>query len=114
MGWSIGYDTSWQRDIGYGVPAVCDSPACNEKIDRGLSYVCGSEPCGGGRGCGLYFCGQHLRIKRGRKAALCTRCENYRAAYDPKPDVPEWIHHKATDPSWAAWRQEQAEKAKTP
>src|SRR4051812_7048849 len=26
MGWSIGYDSNWQRDIGYGVPAFCDHP----------------------------------------------------------------------------------------
>jgi hypothetical protein len=55
MGWSIGYDSKWQRDIGYGVPGVCDDPACAEKIDRGLSYVCGGEPYGGDEGCGLYF-----------------------------------------------------------
>ena len=28
MGWSIGYDEKWQRDIGYGVPAICDYPGC--------------------------------------------------------------------------------------
>ncbi len=37
MGWSIGYDDNWKRDIGYGVRATCDHPACNAKIDRGLS-----------------------------------------------------------------------------
>ena len=35
MGWSLGYDGRWKRDIGYGVPAVCDFPGCNEEIDRG-------------------------------------------------------------------------------
>ena len=50
MGWSIGYDSNWDRDIGYGVPAYCDHPDCNEEIDRGLSYVCGGEPYGGDRG----------------------------------------------------------------
>jgi hypothetical protein len=44
MGWSIGYDENWKRDIGYGVPAVCDHPKCNKIINRGLSYVCGGEP----------------------------------------------------------------------
>ena len=45
MGWEIGYDDNWERDIGYGVPAECDHPDC-QVIDRGLSYVCGGEPYG--------------------------------------------------------------------
>ena len=47
MGWSLGYDRNWKRDVGYGVPAICDDPECTEEIDRGLSYVCGGEPYGG-------------------------------------------------------------------
>lgn len=90
MGWSRGFDSNWNRDIGYGVPSICDSPKCNKKIDRGLSYVCGGEPYGGERGCGLYFCGKHLLGVPGR----CTRCVNYRSPYKPKPDVPEWIKFK--------------------
>lgn len=43
MGWAIGYDTTWGRDIGYGVPATCDYPSCTEAIDRGLGYVCGGS-----------------------------------------------------------------------
>ena len=56
MSWSIGFDSNWNRDIGYGVPAYCDNPKCNKEIDRGLSYVCGGEAFGGEKGCGLYFC----------------------------------------------------------
>lgn len=106
MGWSIGYDWNWKRDIGYGVPAECDHPKCHERIDRGLSYVCGGAAFGGERGCGLYFCASHLFV--GAKCPqLCARCANYKPPYrHPKPDVPEWTEHKATDPSWAAWRQE--------
>lgn len=33
MGWSIGYDNSWKRDIGYGVPAFCDHPGCMTSIN---------------------------------------------------------------------------------
>jgi hypothetical protein len=73
MGWSIGWDSNWQRDIGYGVPAYCDHPNCHEHIDRGLSYVCGGEPYGGDEGCGLYFCSQHLFIERGHPQR-CERC----------------------------------------
>ena len=59
MGWSIGYDEKWARDIGYGVPAVCDHPDCDARIDRGLSYVCCNQEPRGGEGCGLYFCEKH-------------------------------------------------------
>lgn len=107
MGWSIGYDTNWSRDIGYGVPAYCDHPQCWAEIDRGLSYVCGNEPYGGDKGCGLYFCGHH---QLGPKQ-LCPRCGRGRGPYPAKPDHPDWIRHKATDPSWEEWRQEEAAKA---
>ncbi len=105
MGWSIGYDSSWQRDIGYGVPAYCDAPGCNAEIDRGLSYVCGGEPYGGEDGCGLYFCYEH-----GGGNSLCARCMDKREPFKPKPDHPDWIHHKLTDESWARWRAENPEE----
>lgn len=104
MGWSLGYDEHWKRDIGYGVPAWCDHPACSVKIDRGLAHVCGGQPYGGEFGCGLYFCGNHLFIDVGPQ--LCERCDNHDdlPPFDAKPDHPKWLHHKATDPSWAEWR----------
>lgn len=102
MGWSVGYDDNWDRDIGYGVPSVCDHPECSEKIDRGLSYVCGGEPKGGERGCGLYFCSKHRSWRD-----LCSRCESFLEPFSPKPDTQEWIEHKATDASWAEWRKRQ-------
>jgi hypothetical protein len=108
MGWSVGYDTTWHRDIGYGVPAVCDQPSCDVEIDRGLAYVCGSEPFGGEFGCGLYFCEDHLgyRVPRrtGQGVMNCARCRQYRSPYKPKPDVREWVEHKLTDESWQSWR----------
>lgn len=110
MGWSIGFDEKWKRDVGYGVPAFCDHPGCGEKIDRGLGYVCGGEPYGGDWGCGLYFCSRHLYHHqfRGtqRGAFYCKRCITYKPPYTPKPDHPEWLNHKATDQSWAEWRKE--------
>lgn len=100
MGWSIGHDSTWDRDIGYGVPAYCDHPQCMEEIDRGLAYVCGGEPYGGDDGCGLYFCGKH----RGYNS-LCPRCQASKPPYKhPKPDHPTWLKHKLTDSSWAEWR----------
>jgi hypothetical protein len=101
MGWSIGYDDNWDRDIGYGVPAYCDHPNCTKTIDRGLAYVCcGQEPYGGA-GCGLHFCADHSDID-----GMCIRCRSGMYPFDPKPDHPTWIHHKLTDPSWEQWRQE--------
>ncbi len=105
MGWSVGYDNHWSRDIGYGVPAICDHPDCDKKIDRGLSYVCGGEPYGGDSGCGLYFCDKH-------HSPLCARCQNRKRGprqvppFDAKPDTEEWTNHKMTDPSWEKWREE--------
>lgn len=126
MGWSIGYDWSWHRDIGYGVPAWCDHPDCDVKIDRGLSYVCGDAPYGGDHGCGLYFCGSHLHYAYTSDGMddlldedgnalphMCEHCvRNHQnpdadaGCFQPKPDHPEWIHHKLTDESWREWRDE--------
>lgn len=106
MGWSLGYDNTWKRDIGYGVPATCDHPRCSAKIDRGLSYVCcEAQPHGGETGCGLYFCSEHKRSYRGDHGPMCARCAAYKPPYKhPKPDHPEWIEWKLTDPSWQQWR----------
>lgn len=109
MGWAVGYDSNWKRDIGYGVPSVCDHPDCDEEIDRGLSYVCGSEPYGGEFGCGLYFCETHRCMfdepeAPGGCVSLCERCWKDEEPFDPKPDVMEWVKWKLTDESWGEWR----------
>ncbi len=99
MSWSIGYDNNWQRDIGYGVTAFCDSPGCHGKIDRGLAYVCGGEPYGGERGCGLYFCINH------GGGSLCARCRSSKPPYKrPKADHHEWLSWKLVHPSWEKFR----------
>ena len=104
MGWSIGFDENWKRDIGYGVPATCDHPGCGAEIDRGLAYVCGGEPFGGDEGCGLFFCGHHLW--HGEEQPQCVRCATGDKPFTPTPDTAEWNHHKLTDPSWQGWRDE--------
>lgn len=107
MGWSIGFDSDLGRDIGYGVPAPCDHPECAKIIHRGMDYVCGGEPYGGDHGCGLYFCGEHLWIGgENDDPQMCEACVDGAPAFEPKPDVQEWIDHKMTDPSWAQWREE--------
>lgn len=81
MGWSLGYDSNWKRDIGYGVQAQCDHPECDKEIDRGLGYVCGNgEPYGGDDGCGLYFCDEH------GGGMLCERCLSNQPPFEPKKD----------------------------
>jgi hypothetical protein len=113
MGWSLGYDSNWGRDIGYGVPAYCDHPDCHEVIDRGLAHVCGSEPYGGERGCGLYFCPQHLGMTLHRRMPghLCERCyPRIKKPFSAKPDHPTWMAFKLIDDSWADWRKENPEE----
>lgn len=107
MGWSVGYDATWNRDIGYGVPATCDHPGCTAQIDRGLGYVCGNgEIEGGDEGCGLFFCGAH------GGGTLCEVCADHQAGNDlrpffkPSPDADVWVKHKLEHESWARWRDE--------
>lgn len=108
MGWQVGYDSKWQRDIGYGVPATCDFPGCGAAIDRGLAYVCGGEPYGRNEhGCGLFFCGEHLTL--GGPRQQCVRCGNGQPPLAPTPDTAEWIDWKLTDDSWDVWRGEHPE-----
>lgn len=109
MGWSVGYDSRWKRDIGYGVPAYCDHPGCGEEIDRGLGYVCGGHPYGGEHGCGLFFCSKHTRMAGEAREGvqLCIRCRFGKAKpYAPTADHPDWMRHKLRDASWAPWRKE--------
>lgn len=110
MGWAVGHDSRWGgRDIGYGVVAFCDHPGCGKEIDRGLGHVCGEQPYGGERGCGLYFCGEHLNMTAIDGAnQLCSRCyPRIRKPFEPTFDHPIWIAHKLKDPSWAEWRAKQ-------
>jgi hypothetical protein len=112
MSWAVGYDSNWNRDIGYGVPATCDRPGCGADINRGLAYVCGGEPYGGERGCGLYFCEAHLTGTRqvdGHTVRVCGRCDKNRPPYKPTPDTAEWMKWKLTDDSWGPWREENPE-----
>jgi hypothetical protein len=111
VSWAIGYDSTWKRDIGYGVPAYCDQPGCGKEINRGLGYVCGGEPYGGEYGCGLFFCSEHLYMNASGGRQLCYRCgPEPGAEYEPTPDHPDWINHKLTDESWQRWRDENPEE----
>lgn len=113
MGWSIGYDDRLKRDIGYGVPGICDYPDCGARIWRGLDAVCGSQPYGGSRGCGLHFCDLHVGYglidaedDDDVTPQMCARCLAGEAPYEPTPDLPEWMSFKLADESWGRWREE--------
>lgn len=111
MGWSIGTNCQ-DRDVGYGVPAICDYPGCNNEINRGLSYVCGDMHDGGDYGCGLYFCENHLTISDKWGVSICDRCENNELPYEPKKDSLEWIQWKLIDDSWYEWRKQNPNQTK--
>lgn len=105
MSWAVGYDETWKRDVGYGVPCKCDHPDCDVDIDRGLAHVCGGQPFGGDDGCGLHFCASHIRLGCD-VPHCCERCAESQTPFEPKPDVDEWIRHKLTCPTWKPWRDE--------
>ena len=117
MSWAVGFDSRWNRDIGYGVPAICDHPECKKEIDRGLSYVCGNDMYGGEHGCGLHFCEKHrsnyvyLDEEGNDSIPVCERCADPDGSwFEAKPDTKEWIDWKLTDESWGPWREENPEK----
>lgn len=104
MSWSVGFDSNWNRDIGYGVPSICDHPGCKEEIHRGLAHVCGGEPYGGEDGCGLFFCDFH------GGGNLCSHCKEGGEPFTPTPDLTDWNRWKLSDRSWKKWRDENPEE----
>lgn len=105
MGWSIGFDDHWNRDIGYGVVAYCDHPECDRTIDRGLAYVCKGQEPRGGDGCGLYFCEDHQAYD-----GECERCREGDEPFTPKPEHPHWGWWKMNAKSWDEWRSDLSPK----
>ena len=109
---------------GYGVPAVCEQPYCNEEIDRGVSFACGGEPFADEFSCDRYFCETHLIFtcfndsgevdeENGEVSKLvCERCNKGEEEFDAKPETREWIDHLFTDESWEEWRKENPEEVK--
>lgn len=74
MGWSYGTNAEG-REVGCSVEATCDLAGCDERIDRGLVYVCGPVHGGGEFGCGSYFCSPHRFLpERSGVGFLCERC----------------------------------------
>lgn len=113
---------------GYGVPAICEQPYCNEEIDRGVSFACGGEPFSE-HGCDRYFCSKHLHhtyfdpeqsdgICKHKEdcecetAEVCERCAGGALPFDYKPEHPDWVKHLLTDKSWSTWRRNNPSKVK--
>ncbi len=93
MGYSLGQNYAG-RDIGYGVPALCDAPGCNVEIDRGMDWQCDRTTIS----CAHFFCSKH------RHTHSCR--EFNRGKLTPKPDIPKWVWWKMTAPSWQKYRDE--------
>ena len=121
MGWAVGWDQRTGRVIGYGVPAVCEEPGCDKKIDRGLAYA-----CGGMNGCARFFCDDHLYLVWPEGAetddgwdgpdyysghGLCGQCLDVALPYPLKPERKKWLRHVLSHESWDRWRQEEPELA---
>lgn len=126
MGYQV-YEVG-KRWGGYGVPAYCEHPYCNEEIDRGMSYACGGEPFSE-YGCDRYFCEKHRNFTYFNSEEedglckheedcdcdckqVCERCAKGEASFPYKPEHPDWINHLLKDSSWAKWRKENPEEVR--
>lgn len=110
---------------GYGVPATCEHPDCNEEIDRGVSFACGGEPFSE-HGCDRYFCSKHLNYtyfnpSTGKKCRhkkdcdcdliqVCERCAAGKVSFDYKPEHKTWLKHILNHRSWQKWRHKNSEE----
>lgn len=64
------------QEGGYSVADTCHQAGCKAAIDRGVDSLCGDTPHGGGGlGCGLFFCGEHL-YAIGGEVGLCRQCSS--------------------------------------
>lgn len=126
MGYAI-YSIGHDRHGGYGVPAFCEHPDCNEEIDRGISFACGGQPFSE-LGCDRYFCSKHRQYKNWDEekgqwcnhkddcecegAEICDRCATDKAPFDYKNEHPDWVKHVLKHESWAEWRKHNPEIVK--
>lgn len=71
------YRNGVKIQAGYGVMAICEESECDERIDRGIAYLCGERPGGDEYGCGGYFCGRHLYMApEGQDGERCIHCRD--------------------------------------
>lgn len=78
MGWANCGEDSQGRPIGYAHEATCDHPECTERIDRGLSYVCGNMHGEDEFSCEKYYCENHrtnyVEVDGDRVERVCDAC----------------------------------------
>lgn len=114
-------DHGVERWAGYGVPAICDFPTCETKIDRGMAYRCeeytvyryfdeegeqvseeehwDEEREEQEEGCEMHFCDEHSNHDTHKDST-------------PKPDTAEWEAWMLTDESWEQWRSQNPDKVR--
>lgn len=91
MGWGNCGTDSNGRPIGYNFEATCDHPGCQEKIDRGLSYVCGNMHGHDEVGCEEYFCSKHKRTFIDYDDDLTVICDSCAKLH---LDSGDWVEDK--------------------
>jgi hypothetical protein len=130
MGYQI-YEV-WNRWGGYWVPAICEHPDCNKKIDRWMSYACWWEPFSE-YWCDRYFCEEHTKFvdfdnvnwwvvkeedyneereDEYEYKQVCFRCAEWKEPFPYKPETKEWVNHLLNDKSWKVWREKNPKKVK--
>ena len=81
MGWGNCGTDSKGRPIGYVFEATCDHPGCDEKIARGLDYVCGSMHGEDEYSCEKYFCHKHkanvVQMDDDNLTHICDKCADF-------------------------------------
>lgn len=89
----MGYQVYWAngRWQGYGVPAYCDYPGCEEIIDRGMGYLHSED-----EDIAVFCCDNHKYVSLG---SFETEGKEH----------PEWLNNVLNDDSWKQWREENPE-----
>ncbi len=107
MGYSIGFNNTTKRNIGYEVPCHCDHPGCDKIINRGMSYSSDIENSKTNCDAGIFLCEEHMIHISEEECDNYKDCSHCEIGIIPlKDDCQEWIDHKLKHDSWAAWRSE--------
>lgn len=134
MSWVIGFSENQNRDVGYGILAICDHPECTAEIDRGLAYIC-CEDINHNACCGAFYCAEHrenyvygdeiddmedeeleaLNIDVESQEVFdavengdIVRCRH--EPIQPNKENAAWLEHVLKDESWSQWREENPAK----
>jgi hypothetical protein len=102
MGWAGPFHLADGRMGGYAVQAVCDQEGCEEKIDRGLAYVCGDMHDGDEHSCGRYFCASHLFMGVGLPNQMCEACAETFERENPEKVAAALAEFEAARERWTS------------